>query len=142
MQDQPTYGYGLCECGCGGMTRIASRNHAKYGWVKGEPMRFIRGHAGRKARYYEERDCGYSTPCWIWLGTINSKGYGMIGKGLVGSPSAHRRMYEERIGLVPDGKELDHLCRVRACVNPAHLEPVTHRENVRRGWSARAKETT
>ncbi len=47
----------------------------------------------------------------------------------------HKVAYEELVGTVPEGAELDHLCRVRACCNPAHLEPVTHRENVERGGS-------
>lgn len=51
----------------------------------------------------------------------------------------HRYSYERAEGPVPAGLELDHLCRVRSCVNPEHLEPVTHRENMRRGsgWSGR-----
>lgn len=48
---------------------------------------------------------------------------------------AHRAMYEEVVGKVPDGASLDHLCRNPGCVNPPHLEPVTHTENVRRGHS-------
>lgn len=66
-------------------------------------------------------------PCWIFLGRLDSKGYGRLEH-----TGAHRYCYELRIGLIPDGKELDHLCRVPSCVNPEHLEPVTRRENLYR----------
>ena len=65
--------------------------------------------------------------CWIWLGA-KSHGYGAArhnGKNC----SAHRVMYEELVGPIPNGLEINHLCRVKNCVNPEHLEPVTHREN-------------
>lgn len=71
--------------------------------------------------------------CWLWTG-VKSAGYGMLtprGKG--STMSAHVFAYEMLVGPVPDGLEIDHLCRNRACVNPEHLEPVTHKVNCRRG---------
>lgn len=67
--------------------------------------------------------------CWLWIGVTNHRGYGQFGK----SGSAHRFAYELLVGPIPEGLELDHLCRVRACVRPDHLEAVTHQENLRRG---------
>lgn len=66
--------------------------------------------------------------CWLWAGCVSSGGYGRVGRKV-----AHRLAYEELRGPVPHGLYLDHLCRVRNCVNPDHLEPVTHRENTLRG---------
>lgn len=72
--------------------------------------------------------------CWLWLGPMLPNGYG---KAQVKQKSywVHRLFYQMYKGEVHAGRELDHLCRVRLCVNPAHLEPVTRRENVRRGIS-------
>lgn len=70
--------------------------------------------------------------CIVWTGSGNNKGYGQIRvnrKKMV----AHRLMYELTFGAIPDGMQLDHLCRVRCCINPHHLEPVTCRENIMRG---------
>lgn len=80
--------------------------------------------------------------CWLWTGSVDGPGYGKISADgvLIG---AHRVAYQLFVGPIPAGLHLDHLCRVRACVNPAHLEPVTHRENTRRGgpYNARAQQT-
>lgn len=70
--------------------------------------------------------------CWLWTSALNRKGYGKFDdetRNLL----AHRFSYEMHRGPIPAGLEIDHKCRVRCCVNPDHLEPVTHEENVRRG---------
>ena len=77
--------------------------------------------------------------CWLWTGALTRGGYGQIGVwfgGVMRPRRAHRVAYECYIGPIPDGLELDHLCRVRTCVNPRHLEPVTHAVNVARGGHA------
>lgn len=72
------------------------------------------------------------TGCLIWLGSDSGNGYGKIRvKGK--SKMAHRVMYEITVGPIPDGKILDHKCRCRLCIEPNHLEPVTHRVNTLRG---------
>ena len=81
---------------------------------------------------YRVTDAG----CWLWTATLNNVGYGHFGFGGGGKlVLAHRWAYLTFIGPIPEGLELDHTCNVRHCVNPAHLEPVTHAEN-----QARAKE--
>lgn len=75
--------------------------------------------------------------CWLWTGWINDNGYGEIisfGKKI----RAHRAMYQLVVGLIPEELVLDHLCRVRHCVNPEHLEAVTHQQNILRGVGATA----
>ncbi|MFE6474636.1 HNH endonuclease signature motif containing protein [Streptomyces rochei] len=65
--------------------------------------------------------------CWIWTGFVRPDGYGKA-RGR----QAHRVVYELLVAPIEDGLELDHLCRQIKCVNPAHLEPVTRQENIRR----------
>ena len=89
-------------------------------------------------RFWSKVDA--SGPCWEWTASLGKTGgYGRYSVPLRGGSGkrkqvyAHRHAYESLIGLVPDGLDLDHLCRNRKCVNPDHLEPVTRRENLRRG---------
>lgn len=72
--------------------------------------------------------------CWEWTGPrFQSNGYGQMSRGYRGTKLAHRAFYLKHVGDVPDGLQLDHLCRNRRCVNPEHLEPVTGQENQLRG---------
>lgn len=72
--------------------------------------------------------------CWAWTGNQNGRGYGYFYvTGLRGSRLAHRVAYEHFVGPIPEGLQIDHLCRVRHCVNPEHMEVVTNRENTLRG---------
>lgn len=77
--------------------------------------------------------------CWLYTGSLRN-GYGQIREGGKGSRSlpVHRVSYELLVGQIPDGFQIDHLCRVRNCVNPAHLEPVTPRTNLLRGFAPAA----
>lgn len=77
--------------------------------------------------------------CWLFARTITSRGYGLIYYGSRGRILAHRAMYETSNGEIPDGLVIDHLCRVRRCINPSHLEVVTHKENILRGTGAGAR---
>src|SRR5690606_12614402 len=81
-------------------------------------------------RFWEKVDVNLSG-CWTWTRAKTEAGYGRCwwqGKDWL----AHRASYTALIGPIPEGLELDHLCRNRACVRPDHLEPVAHAENVRR----------
>ena len=73
--------------------------------------------------------------CWLWAGATDRCGYGKFSPARGHCWKAHRWAYVHLVGPIPWGLELDHLCRVRRCVNPAHLEPVTGRENRLRGTS-------
>lgn len=132
MQPQPIYDYGLCHCGCGGRTNPAPYTNASRGYVKGEPLRFIYGHQRRTSPFdWLEEDRGYLTLCWVWQRALSNGGYAFGSRHPV-SRYVHVQNFVEKYGPVPDGLELDHLCQVEACVNPDHLEPVTHRVNIAR----------
>lgn len=70
--------------------------------------------------------------CWLWLASCSAKGYGYFFDG-ERNVKAHRWSYQHHVGPIPDNLVIDHICRVRCCVNPAHLEIVSNRENVLRG---------
>jgi len=71
-------------------------------------------------------------PCWLWQGATQPNGYGRVWHDGA-MRYAHRHMWEALVGPIPEGMEVDHLCRVRHCCNPDHLEIVSHAENKRRG---------
>lgn len=127
----------LCECGCGQEPALATRTRESLGLVKGEPVRFVQGHATRgKRQPLHERLFAHSElapdGCRVWTGYRTPDGYGrMTVNGA--TQGAHRVAYELFVGAIPKGLVIDHLCRNRACVNPLHLEVVTNRENILRG---------
>lgn len=119
----------VCACGCG------------------QPVRrtYVHGHNNRGKdlkgplgpNHFTIVDAGHDTTCWIWNGRKHNRGgYGLVWKA-GRSRMAHRVMYQQAGLTVPDGLQLDHLCKNKACVRPDHLEPVTGAVNVRRGRRAK-----
>ena len=89
-------------------------------------------------RFWEKVLIEGDEECWLWQASLDAYGYGQFGcrkteKHKYTMVKAHRLSYELLVGPIPDGLEIDHLCRVRSCVNPSHLEPVIHRTNMLRG---------
>src|ERR1041385_7046280 len=113
-----------CECGCG--TTIGAG-------------RFVRGHNRRLrtdmawssfwTRFWNKVERTES--CWLWHGTLDSYGYGVIGCPDGKMRKAHRLAYESFGENIPPNLTVDHLCRVKNCLRPDHLEIVTSAENVR-----------
>lgn len=132
----------MAECsipGCGSRMKCRQMCDAHYKrWRRtGDPAPSqpiqIRGDV--EGRFWSKVD--KSGDCWIWRGSRASLGYGQfpIGKRMT---LAHRIAYTFIRGSIPDGLVLDHLCQNTSCVNPDHLDPVTHRENILRGSSPHA----
>jgi hypothetical protein len=131
----PSIPLGKCQCGCGGDTRIAKKTITAKGIVKGQPMRYLRGHAGS----WREQG-GYaiepSTGCWLWQRSASLNGYGQVWhEGRL--QRAHRVFYQLYVGPIPDGYQIDHTCSNKRCVNPDHLDAVTALENTHRAWRNR-----
>jgi hypothetical protein len=131
-----------CEEPIRNVTRGWCNKHYK-SWQKyGDPLRATRQLWSTRRVPLAERfwaKVDKTGGCWLWTGTVAPNGYGRISMGSK-YPGAHRVAYELLVGPIPVGTELDHLCRVRLCVKvvadeqgPAHLEAVTHAENIRRG---------
>jgi hypothetical protein len=124
--DPNTVPDGLCGCGCGGSTQPDPRR------TDGLHFRFRRGHrvnVSPKCVLYTEKP---ETGCWLWAGTTRRDGYPnlFVDRGVC---LAHRYVYSKLVHPVGEDVELNHLCRTRYCINPAHLEPTTHVGNVRHG---------
>ena len=131
---------GLCQLpGC-------SEPHFTKGMCSPHSKRMLRHgspYAGSHSRSHDARERlerfmqrGEPDECWPWLGGIDGRGYGCAAAGNGRAVKAHRLAYQLLVGPIPEGLELDHLCRNRVCCNPVHLEPVTHRENLRRARCA------
>lgn len=85
-------------------------------------------------RFWEKVGIAEADDCWPWLGSRNPAGYGQIFVATGKAPKkAHRVAWELLRGEIPDGLHLNHLCRVRHCVNPWHCDPVTNEINIARG---------
>jgi hypothetical protein len=131
---------GLCGCGCGEKTPLSPYTDLPRGYVKGYPTRYVKGHNNRgrhiKSERYRVEDCGYETPCWVWLLNKTAGGYGLVQIGGK-MQSAPRAYFRERYGEIPEGADLDHLCVNPPCVRPDHLQAVTKAENNRRSRVAK-----
>lgn len=126
--------------GCDAVVRFRNRCNSHY------RKAYRRGEIGLQTpeeRFWSKVDRRGDDECWEWTASRNHFGYGKFSKGN-SWVRAHRFSWELANGPIPDGLVIDHLCRNTACVNPAHLEPVTHRENVLRGCGpvARAARAT
>ena len=130
---------GFCQCGCGVQTNLRPKTIGMMGVVKGQPYRYIRNH--HKCRVGPLYVVDPVTGCWLWQGSKHPQGYGHIWhEGRV--QRAHRVFFEAKFGPLPNGYEPDHLCRNTSCVNPDHMESVTHAENSRRSSAAKLNRDT
>jgi hypothetical protein len=135
-REQSTIPLGLCQCGCGQLTKISNHDYKERGHVKGQPVRYVKGHHRKSGPLYIEDPV---SGCCNWVRAHSLLGYGIIRRDRRSRP-AHRLIYEQYCGAIPEGMELDHLCRNPSCVNPSHLEPVTHANNIRRGKRTKLRE--
>lgn len=92
------------------------------------------------ARFWDKVIPEPNSGCWLWIGATTLQGYGRISVGNRKCEMAHRFAYRGLVGAFDENLDLDHLCRVGLCVNPLHLEPVTHRENMLRGDTIGARQ--
>jgi hypothetical protein len=95
------------------------------------------GHGALPERFWDKVIPEPNSGCWLWDANQTRGGYGLFRMGEL-MRYAHVLAFEAARGPRPDGMDLDHLCRVRCCVNPDHLEPVTRRENCLRGLTGHA----
>lgn len=119
----------LCACGCGEPATLATYTQPANGYRKGWPVRYIVNHKGRLKQRSADRDCGYVTPCHIFLGLIDNRGYGRTDANRHGERLAHRDAYVEAYGPIHPGFHVHHRCLQPACINPEHLWELTDAEH-------------
>src|SRR5215210_273025 len=124
MATSPNVSAGYCAC-CGEPTEIAKSTDRRRNRVAGQPLRWVGGHHARKPNKWIEVDTGFKDPCWLWQLATTPAGYGLRTDKDGRWTYAHRVAYEVANRKIPAGRQIDHLCRERSCVNPAHLEAVT-----------------
>lgn len=151
---------GLCMCGCGRTTTLSPRNRSDHFGVKrGQHNCYMPGHGRRPSKgtgvtkkYPHKPGPGRRQPrttppktayevdpvtgCWLWKYHLDRDGYGRVKAGRK-SYGAHRFAFIAARGPIPEGLQIDHLCRNRACINPDHMELVVCLENIRRGLLCR-----
>lgn len=122
-------------CGCGNPTPISPRNHRAKGLAKGHATKYLAGHSPRllSGPMWLVDDLG----CWIWQRSKQNTFRPQVVTWDKTTKTrkhhlAHRWLYEQHVGPIPSGMDLDHLCCRPECVNPAHMEPVTKAENIAR----------
>lgn len=120
-----------CLCGCGKETPIATQNHAKRGWVKGQPMRFCWGHriSSTPQELFEKHVVKNAEGCWGWNGAKHGFGYGLV-RYRRKTIRAHRISWEIANGPIPKGIHVLHHCDNPPCSNPSHLFLGTNRDNM------------
>lgn len=141
------YNAGLCACGCGRTAPIAKKTRHGRGQVKGQPVRFIRGHSNSPSRSPDIRLWGNverqpGDGCWVFTGARDSKGYGQI--GVAGrTVRAHRLAWELTHGPIPEGQDVLHTCDNPPCVRLDHLhlgnQQINVEEMVAKGRQARGE---
>lgn len=115
----------------------ASQGVTPQEWVRRAVVKALAGQRKEPGRTPHERFMAFvdkgtgEGTCWVWVGGLHRNGHGKFGAD-GRAQLAHRWSYEHHRGPIPEGLEIDHLCNNPPCVNPRHLEPVTHLENVRR----------
>jgi hypothetical protein len=141
----PIRGYdmseGICRCGCGKPTPLATRTRPERDQYAGKPLKFLLGHNSHQLppliKRFQSRVEKQPNGCWLWTGSRTSdRVYPRFCVGKTKYVLAHRWAYEFYVGPIADALTIDHLCRTPLCVNPEHLEPVTNVENVMRGDGA------